>query len=197
MLMSRYAEACSDQSVARTVMPLHSVAINQASSRSVNSIAGKSRRTTKWRLTYCVRHNNLISALHKSLRGSDPDAALYWLARMLESGEDPLYVVRRLIRFASEDVGMADPQALLVCVAAQQAAHFVGMPECALALAQAVVHLACAPKEQRPLHRLHRLRRRRRRRPCHPQRPGAATPAQRSHTPHEGPRLRQGLRLSP
>jgi putative ATPase len=91
-------------------------------------------------------HYNLISALHKSLRGSDPDAALYWLARMLESGEDPLYVVRRLIRFASEDVGMADPQALLVCVAAQQAAHFVGMPECALALAQAVVHLACAPK---------------------------------------------------
>lgn len=91
-------------------------------------------------------HYNLISALHKSLRGSDPDAALYWLARMLEAGEDPLYVVRRLIRFASEDVGMADPQALLVCVAAQQAAHFVGMPECALALAQAVVHLACAPK---------------------------------------------------
>lgn len=91
-------------------------------------------------------HYNLISALHKSLRGSDPDAALYWLARMLESGEDPLYVVRRLIRFASEDVGMADPQALLVCVAAQQAVHFIGMPECGLALAQAVVHLATAPK---------------------------------------------------
>ena len=91
-------------------------------------------------------HYNLISALHKSLRGSDPDAALYWLARMLEAGEDPLYVVRRLIRFASEDVGMTDPQALLVCVAAQQAVHFVGMPEGALALAQAVVHLAVAPK---------------------------------------------------
>ena len=91
-------------------------------------------------------HFNIISALHKSLRGSDPDAALYWLARMLESGEDPLYVVRRLIRFASEDVGMADPQALLVCVAAQQAVHFVGMPEGALALAQAVIHLATAPK---------------------------------------------------
>ena len=91
-------------------------------------------------------HYNIISALHKSLRGSDPDAALYWLGRMLESGEDPLYVVRRLIRFASEDVGMADPQALVVCVAAQQAAHFIGMPECALALAQAVVHLATAPK---------------------------------------------------
>jgi putative ATPase len=91
-------------------------------------------------------HYNLISALHKSLRGSDPDAALYWLARMLEAGEDPLYVVRRLIRFASEDVGMADPRALLVCVAAQQAVHFIGMPEGALALAQAVVHLATAPK---------------------------------------------------
>lgn len=91
-------------------------------------------------------HYNLISALHKSLRGSDPDAGLYWLARMLEAGEDPLYVVRRLIRFASEDVGMADPQALLVCMAAQQAVHFIGMPEGALALAQAVVHLATAPK---------------------------------------------------
>ncbi|MBF6589894.1 MAG: replication-associated recombination protein A, partial [Ktedonobacterales bacterium] len=91
-------------------------------------------------------HYNLISALHKALRGSDPDAALYWLGRMLEAGEDPLFVVRRLIRFASEDVGMADPQALLVCVAAQQAVHFIGMPEGALALAQAVVHLAAAPK---------------------------------------------------
>ncbi len=91
-------------------------------------------------------HFNIISALHKSLRGSDPDGALYWLARMLEAGEDPLYVVRRLIRFASEDVGMADPEALLICVAAQQAVHFVGMPEGALALAQAVVHLATAPK---------------------------------------------------
>jgi putative ATPase len=92
------------------------------------------------------QHYDTISALHKSLRGSDPDAALYWLARMLEAGEDPLYVVRRLIRFASEDVGMADPQALLVCVAAQQAVHFVGLPEANLALAQAVVHLATAPK---------------------------------------------------
>src|SRR5262249_32479065 len=91
-------------------------------------------------------HYNIISALHKSLRGSDPDAGLYWLARMLESGEDPLYVVRRLIRFASEDVGMADPYALDICVAAQQAVHFIGMPEGALALAQAVVYLATAPK---------------------------------------------------
>lgn len=92
------------------------------------------------------QHFDTISALHKALRGSDPDAGLYWLARMLEAGEDPLYIVRRLIRFASEDVGMADPQALLVCVAAQQAVHFVGLPEANLALAQAVVHLATAPK---------------------------------------------------
>ncbi|TMC26886.1 MAG: replication-associated recombination protein A, partial [Chloroflexi bacterium] len=92
------------------------------------------------------QHYDTISALHKSLRGSDPDASLYWLGRMIEAGEDPLYIVRRLIRFASEDVGMADPQALLVCVAAQQAVHFVGLPEANLALAQAVIHLATAPK---------------------------------------------------
>jgi putative ATPase len=91
-------------------------------------------------------HYNIISALHKSLRGSDPDAALYWLGRMLEAGEDPLYIARRLIRFASEDVGMADPQALVIATSAQQAVHFVGMPEADLALAQAVVYLATAPK---------------------------------------------------
>jgi putative ATPase len=92
------------------------------------------------------QHYDIISALHKSLRGSDADAALYWLGRMLEAGEDPLYIVRRLIRFASEDVGMADPQALVVAVAAQQAVHFVGMPEGNLALAEAVMYLATAPK---------------------------------------------------
>ncbi len=91
-------------------------------------------------------HYNIISALHKSLRDSDPDASLYWLGRMLEAGEDPLYVARRLVRFASEDIGMADPHALIQAVAAQQAAHFVGMPEANLALAQAVVYLATAPK---------------------------------------------------
>jgi len=91
-------------------------------------------------------HYNLISALHKSLRGSDPDAALYWLGRMLEAGEDPLYIARRLVRFASEDVGLADPQALVQATAAQQAVHFIGMPEGNLALAQAVVYLATAPK---------------------------------------------------
>jgi putative ATPase len=92
------------------------------------------------------QHYDLISALHKSLRGSDPDASLYWLGRMLEAGEDPLYIARRLVRFASEDVGMADPRALMVAVAAQQAAHFIGMPEGNLALAEAVTYLATAPK---------------------------------------------------
>ncbi len=91
-------------------------------------------------------HYNVISALHKSLRGSDPDAALYWLARMLEAGEDLLYVARRLVRFASEDVGLADPQALAVAVAAKEAVHFIGMPEGELALAEAAVYLATAPK---------------------------------------------------
>jgi putative ATPase len=91
-------------------------------------------------------HYNLISALHKSMRNSDPDAAVYWLARMLEAGEDPSYVARRLVRFASEDVGNADPQALTVAVAAQQAAHFIGMPEGNTALAQAAIYLATAPK---------------------------------------------------
>jgi putative ATPase len=91
-------------------------------------------------------HFNIISALHKSVRNSDADAGLYWLARMLEAGEDPLYVARRLVRFASEDVGLADPQALVLAMAAQQAVHFVGMPEGALALAELVVYLAAAPK---------------------------------------------------
>ncbi len=91
-------------------------------------------------------HYNLISALHKSMRNTDPDAALYWLARMLEAGEDPLYVARRLIRFASEDVGIADSNALSVAVAAYQACHFIGMPECNVNLAHAVVYLSMAPK---------------------------------------------------
>ena len=91
-------------------------------------------------------HYNLISALHKSLRGSDPDAALYWLARMLEAGEDPLYVARRMIRFASEDIGNADPMALQVAMAAMQAFHFIGRPEGELSLAQAATYLATAPK---------------------------------------------------
>lgn len=91
-------------------------------------------------------HYDAISALHKSVRDSDPDGSLYWLARMLEAGEDPLYIARRFIRMASEDIGLADPNALSLCMAAQQAAHFIGMPECELALAEAVVYLALAPK---------------------------------------------------
>lgn len=91
-------------------------------------------------------HYNLISALHKSLRGSDPDAALYWFARMLEGGEDPLYIARRLIRFASEDVGMSDPQALIQTIAATEAYERLGSPEGELAIAQAVLYLATAPK---------------------------------------------------
>ncbi|WP_069805934.1 replication-associated recombination protein A [Thermogemmatispora onikobensis] len=92
------------------------------------------------------QHYDTISALHKAIRGSDPDASLYWLARMLEAGEDPLFIARRLIRIATEDVGLADPLALPLCVAAQQAVQFVGLPEADLALAEAVVYLASAPK---------------------------------------------------
>ena len=91
-------------------------------------------------------HYNIISALHKSMRNSDPDASVYWLARMVEAGEDPLYIARRLIRFASEDIGNADPQALTVAVAAKDAVHFIGMPEGNTALAQCVIYLATAPK---------------------------------------------------
>jgi putative ATPase len=91
-------------------------------------------------------HYNLISALHKSMRNSDPDAAVYWLARMLEAGEDPLYIARRVIRFSSEDVGLADPRAMEIAVAAYQACHFIGMPECSVNLTEAVVYMAMAPK---------------------------------------------------
>lgn len=91
-------------------------------------------------------HYNLISALHKSMRNSDPDAAVYWLARMLEAGEDPLYIARRVTRFASEDIGLADPKALEIAVAAYHACHFIGMPECSVHLTQAVVYMSVAPK---------------------------------------------------
>ena len=91
-------------------------------------------------------HYNLISALHKSMRNSDPDAAVYWLARMLEAGEDPLYIARRVTRFASEDIGLADPRALEIAVAAYQACHFIGMPECSVHLTEAVVYMSMVPK---------------------------------------------------
>ena len=139
-------------------------------------------------------HFNLISALHKSIRNSDADAGLYWLARMLEGGEDPLYIARRLVRFASEDVGLADPQALVLAMAAQQAVHFIGLPEGALALAELTVYLAAAPREQR---RLQGLRRGRVRRPHHPGRASPAPDPQRAHGPHEDPRLRVGLPVRP
>lgn len=91
-------------------------------------------------------HYNLISALHKSMRNSDPDAAVYWLARILEAGEDPIYIARRVTRFASEDIGLADPRALEISVAAYQACHFIGMPECSVHLTQAVVYMSLVPK---------------------------------------------------
>ena len=91
-------------------------------------------------------HYNISSALHKSMRNSDPDAAVYWLARMLEAGEDPLYVARRVIRFASEDVGLADPRALQIAVDAYDACHYIGMPECSVNLTEAVVYMSLAPK---------------------------------------------------
>ena len=91
-------------------------------------------------------HYNIISALHKSMRNSDPDAALYWLARMLEAGEDPLYIARRIVRFASEDVGLAEPSAIHVAISAYQACNFLGMPECSVHLAQAVIHMSISPK---------------------------------------------------
>ena len=119
---------------------------------------GDALRVTRETLEQCIskksllydkkgeEHYNLISALHKSMRNSDPDAAVYWLARMLEAGEDPLYVARRVVRFASEDVGLADPRALEMAVAAYQACHFIGMPECSVHLTQVVVYLSLAPK---------------------------------------------------
>lgn len=93
-------------------------------------------------------HYNIISALHKSMRSSDPDAAVYYLTRMLDAGEDPLYIARRLVRFASEDIGVADPHALLVAVSAYQASHFIGLPECDVCLAEAVLYLSVAPKSR-------------------------------------------------
>src|SRR5207253_2924801 len=97
------------------------------------------------------QHYDIVSALIKSVRGSDPDAAVYWMARMLEAGEDPLFVARRLVISAAEDVGLADPQALQVAIAAQQAAHFVGMPEAVLPLTEAALYLALAPKSNSAL----------------------------------------------
>jgi putative ATPase len=136
---------------ARTALNLLEIAADLATARKSKTITAAEMEEAFQRKVLLYdkqgeQHYNVISALHKSLRNSDPDAGLYWLARMLEAGEDPLYIARRLIRFASEDIGMADPQALVVAVAAQQATHFIGMPEANTALAQAVIYLATAPK---------------------------------------------------
>ncbi len=136
---------------ARTALNILEIAATEAYRMRLSEISGELVRQAAQRKTLQYdkkgeEHYNLISALHKSLRDSDPDAGLYWMGRMIEGGEDPLYIARRLIRFASEDVGLASPRALEQSVAAFQACHLVGLPECALALAQAVVFLATAPK---------------------------------------------------
>jgi putative ATPase len=136
---------------ARALLTTLELAVEYARSREAGALSGDHlREGFKERfLRYDAtgeEHFNLISALHKSLRSSDADAALYWLARMLEGGEDPLYVARRLVRAASEDIGNADPQALSLAIAAKEAVAFIGMPEAGVALAQCAVYLATAPK---------------------------------------------------
>src|SRR5262249_11748739 len=129
---------------ARTALNLLELAADLVTSAGQTEITAKELEEALQRKSLLYdkqgeQHYNIISAPQKSMRNSDADAGLYWLARMLEAGEDPLYVARRLVRFASEDVGMADPQALVIAMAAQQATHFIGMPEANTALAQAVV----------------------------------------------------------
>jgi putative ATPase len=145
--------ACSSQGDARRALNILEMLVKTTTPDSKGkrrvSLALAEEALRKQALPYDKdgeEHYNLISALHKSMRGSDPDATLYWLARMLEAGEDPLYLARRMVRFASEDVGNADPQALQVALVAQEAFHFIGLPEGKLALAQAAVYLATAPK---------------------------------------------------
>jgi putative ATPase len=145
--MARYANG--DARVALNLLELAVATAPQPAGRPQIDMAVLERTIQKRTLLYDKggeEHFNIISALHKSMRNSDPDAAVYWLARMIEAGEDPMYVARRLVRFASEDVGNADPQALTVAVAAKDAVHFIGMPEGNTALAQAAIYLATAPK---------------------------------------------------
>jgi putative ATPase len=145
--IARYANG--DARSALNLLQLAVATAPQPAGRPVVDVALLERTLQNKALLYDKggeEHFNIISALHKSLRNSDPDAAVYWLARMLEAGEDPLYVARRLVRFASEDVGNADPQALTIAVAAKDAVHFIGMPEGNTALAQAAIYLATAPK---------------------------------------------------
>lgn len=137
---------------ARTALSTLEMAVlngDMVEGRTLVTIRDVEQCTSKKSLLYDKNgeeHYNLISALHKSMRNSDPDAAVYWLARMLEAGEDPIYVARRVTRFASEDVGLADPRALEIAVAAFQACHLIGMPECSVHLTQAVVYMSLAPK---------------------------------------------------
>ncbi len=134
---------------ARSALNLMEEAARTAESlgeRQIDDVAKLLQRTLPRYRKHADEHYDFISALHKSMRGSDPDAAVYYLAAMLESGEDPLYIARRIVRFASEDVGLADPRALSVAVDAYQAAHFIGMPECTTALAQAVIYCSVAAK---------------------------------------------------
>ena len=133
-----------------------------------------------------------ISALHKSVRGSDPDASLYWFVRMLDGGADPRYLARRLVRMASEDIGLADPRALRIALDASETYERLGSPEGELALAEAVVYLACAPKIERRLQRLQRRARLRRKRQVAA---GARAPAQCADQADEGTRLRQVVPL--
>ncbi|HWK10522.1 MAG TPA: replication-associated recombination protein A [Vicinamibacterales bacterium] len=141
--MARYANGD-----ARVALNMLEAAANVANGREIDAaiVADLAQNRSLLYDKTGEEHYNLISALHKSMRNSDPDAAVYWLARMVESGEDPLYIARRLVRFASEDIGNADPQALAIAVAAKDAVHFVGMPEGNTALAQAAIYLAAAPK---------------------------------------------------
>ncbi|TAK04814.1 replication-associated recombination protein A [Patescibacteria group bacterium] len=140
---------------ARTALSMLEIAVTSAKKKDAGvvelGLAEVSAAVQKTHLLYDKtgeEHFNIISALHKTMRASDPDAAIYWLGRMLEAGEDPLYVARRLIRFASEDIGLADPQALVQAIAAYEAAHKIGMPECNVNLAQCVAYLARAPKSR-------------------------------------------------
>jgi putative ATPase len=145
--IARYASG--DARAALNLLQLAVAAAPQPAGRPQIDVPLLERTIQKRALLYDKggeEHFNIISALHKSMRNSDPDAAVYWLARMVEAGEDPLYIARRLVRFASEDVGNADPQALTVAVAAKDAVHFIGMPEGNTALAQAAIYLATAPK---------------------------------------------------
>ena len=145
--IARYANG--DARSALNLLQLAVATAPQPTGRPVVDVPLLERMLQKKTLLYDKggdEHFNIISALHKSMRNSDPDAAVYWLARMVEAGEDPLYIARRLVRFASEDIGNADPHALVVAVAAKDAVHFIGLPEGNTALAQAVLYLATAPK---------------------------------------------------